>query len=354
METFELMHGAGLEQIIFFREDSVDLKAVVAIHNTLLGPAIGGIRVMDYPDQESMLKDATELAREMTLRTGLSDCDFGGGSAILCGNSRKGEAYFRAFGRFINRLAGQFYAIMEVGTDSKDLKHIKRETNYVLALPEAFGGIADPTSITAQGLLHGIRATAKIVFGQSSLENVTCLVQGAGRIGSNIVELLVQAKAKLLVSDKNYDRIKNIQDRYPEVSMVRPEEVVDTKCDLIVPCALGNLVNSQTVERLKCRAIAGGASNIIPDMETGELLHKHNILYTPHFLIDSGEVIQADYELKKRSRTLLQSAIGEIYGRTLELLESARENREPPVKTALRLATERFANIGSIGRRISI
>ncbi|NLI78385.1 MAG: Glu/Leu/Phe/Val dehydrogenase [Candidatus Riflebacteria bacterium] len=355
METFDVIRQGGLEQLIFCSDEAVGLKAVVAIHNTRLGPAIGGVRMLDYRSQDEVLHDAIDLAQEMTMRAALADCDLGGGAAIIWGAPEsKSEALFRSFGRTIQRLGGQFLATMEVGTDSRDLRHIRRETGYVYALPEAFGGIADPTEMTAQGVMHGILATAKVVFGKAGLDGVTCLVQGAGRLGSNLVKLLAAAKAKLLITDRNYDKIKNIQDAYPDITMVRPEEVKTTRCDILVPCALGNLVDRNGVERLRCKVIAGGASNIFPDVETGDLVHKAGIIYTPHVVIDAGELIQADHELKNLSKTLLERAVAEIYARTVTLLETAREAKEAPLRTAMRLAWDRLTAIGRIGQRHSL
>ncbi|NLI78389.1 MAG: Glu/Leu/Phe/Val dehydrogenase [Candidatus Riflebacteria bacterium] len=352
MDTFAIIKQGGLEQLIFFRDEAVGLRAVVAIHNTRLGPAIGGVRMLDYANQDEVLKDAIDLAQEMTLRAALADCDLGGGAAVLWGPPQaKTEALFRAFGRFVNRLGGQLLVTMEVGTDSRDLRNIHRETGYVYALPEAYGGIADPTQVTAEGVMHGIKATAKVVFGQASLEGVTCLVQGAGRLGSSLVKLLAAAKAKILITDRNYDKIKNIQDAHPDIVMLRPDEVRGAKCDIIVPCALGNLVDHRTIDQLRCKVIAGGASNILPDVEAGDLLLKRGIVYTPHFLIDAGELIQADHELKKLSTALLQSAVGEIYHRTVALLEAAREAKEAPLRAAMRMAWDRLTAMGRIGHR---
>ncbi|MBF0409898.1 MAG: Glu/Leu/Phe/Val dehydrogenase [Candidatus Riflebacteria bacterium] len=353
MHTFTSMKQSGLEQLVFFNEESVNLKGILAIHNSLLGPAIGGVRMMEYADEESMFKDAVDLAHEMTLRTALSDCDLGGGSAVLFGSPKdKDEAYFRAFGRLLNRLSGQFLVVMEVGTNSRDLMNIKRETDYVYALPEAFGGIADATEITAEGIMLGIKASVKQIFGNTSLDGLTCLVQGVGRLGSTLVRMLVDAKARLIVTDKNYDKIKNIQDKFPSVAMIQPGEIIDKKCDLIIPCAMGNLVTESNVDRLKCRIIAGGASNILPNADVADMLHKKGVIYTPHFIIDSGELIQADYEIKKRPKSLLGGAIQEIYSRTISLLEMSVERKEAPTRTALRLAGERLTKIAGIGKSV--
>ncbi|MBF0406607.1 MAG: Glu/Leu/Phe/Val dehydrogenase [Candidatus Riflebacteria bacterium] len=353
MQIFNSMKSSGLEQLIYFNEESVNLKGILAIHNTLLGPAIGGVRMMDYPDQETMFKDAVDLAHEMTLRTALSDCDLGGGSAVLCGKPEdKDEAYFRAFGRLINRLSGQFLAVMEVGTNSRDLMNIKRETDYVYALPEIFGGIADATEITAEGIILGIKATVKQIFGHTNLEGLNCVVQGVGRLGSTLVKMLFDSKAKIVVTDKNYDKIKNIQDKFPGVAMIQPGEIIDKKCDLIIPCALGNLITESNIERLKCKIIAGGASNILPDANVGDMLFKKGIVYTPHFIIDSGELIQADYEIKKRPKSLLGGAIQEIYGRTINLLEMASDKKEAPIRTALRFAGQRLTKVAGIGKNV--
>ncbi|HNV70230.1 MAG TPA: Glu/Leu/Phe/Val dehydrogenase dimerization domain-containing protein [Candidatus Ozemobacteraceae bacterium] len=352
MNTFDIMQHGGLEQIVYFHDESVALKAVVAIHSTQLGPAIGGVRMMEYASQSEVVKEAVDLAQEMTFRAALADCDLGGGAVVLWGNPKtKSEALFRSLGRFIRRLGGQFLAVMEVGTDSRDLRNIRRETDFVYSLPEAYGGIADPTETTAEGVLYGLKATAKTLFNQQSLAGMTFVVQGVGRLGSAVVKRLVAAKAKLVITDRNYDKIKNIQDVFPEITMIRPEEVLGTKCDMLVPCALGNLIDAGSIDRLRCKAVAGGASNIIPDLATGDELHKRGITYVPHFVMDAGKLIQADHELKKLSKPLLDSAVGEIYTRTVHLLETAREAKEAPVRTAVKLAWNRLSAIGQIGQR---
>ncbi len=354
MDTFDIIKKGGLEQLIFCHDEAVGMKAVVAIHDTRLGPAIGGLRIHDYHSQEEMVKDAVDLSMEMTLRASLAGCDLGGGAAIIWGSPQaKSEALLRAFGRVIKRLAGQFLVTTEVGTDGHDLYHLRRETEYTYSLPEGLGGIADPNAMTADGVFQGIRATAKVVLGKGSLEGVTCLVQGAGRMGSALVRLLAAAKAKLIISDRNYDKIKNIQDAFPEIAMVRPEEVRNTKCDILVPCALGPLVDRTSADSLRCKAVAGGASLFLPDLETGDLLHKHGVVYTPHFLIDAGELLQADHERRRQSAAQLRSAVAEIYPRTVALLEMAREAKEAPLRTAVRQAWSRLTAITRIGQRTS-
>ncbi|MFH0902500.1 MAG: Glu/Leu/Phe/Val dehydrogenase dimerization domain-containing protein [Pseudomonadota bacterium] len=355
MELFEAIKTGGIEQLMFFNEHSVGLRGVAVIHNTQLGPAVAGIRVMEYASEQAMIVDAIDLANEMTMRAALAECDLGGGSIVLWGPppAEKREAYFRALGKFLERLGGRVYGVMEVGTEDKDIRNVRRETRHVLALSRCYGGISDATQLTADGVLLGIKATAKSVLGAASLANLTCLVQGLGRLGRAVAAGLTAAKARLIVTDLSYDKIKAIQDANPESSMVRPEEVVATKCDILVPCALGNVVTVETAARLRCRAVAGGASNIIPDIETADALHQAGVVYTPHYIIDSGELLQADAELTGRSLELVERTVAEIYPRTLAVLETARDAKESPVRTTIRMANNRISAINSIGRHMA-
>ncbi|MFC1742722.1 Glu/Leu/Phe/Val dehydrogenase dimerization domain-containing protein [Candidatus Riflebacteria bacterium] len=350
MEIFTQIENNELEEMIFFHEKSVGLKGVIAIHNTILGPALSGVRMLPYKDSESMIKEAIQLASEMTWRSTLSGCDLGGASAILWGEPEKDkfEAYFRAFGRFLNRLGGRVYGVMDLGINQDDFHDIYRETGYVLALPESYGGIADAIKITTEGFMHGIRAATKFTFGTNEIGNITFLVQGVGRLGSTIVAALLKAGGRVIVTDTNYDKIKNIQDNHPDVTMIRPEDWHTRKCDIFVPCAQGNLMRPQIVDELKFKVIAGIAGNLIPNLKTIEHLHNKGIHYIPNFVIDAGELIQADHELNKRSVTLLPQALEKIYFRALNLLERAKESNAPPTHTALGIAKKRLQSIKKI------
>lgn len=353
MDIFEHIKSNGLEQLLFCSDESVGLRAIVAIHNTLLGPALGTVRMMEYPDQNAAVADAVNRAREMTYRASIADCDLGGASAVLWGNptTDKSEAYFRALGRFIERLSGQLYVVMGVGTDSTDVHHIRRETDRVLSLPEEFGGLADATKVSADSIMQGLKAVSRDLGSKSSLAGLSFLVQGLGRIGYALVERLAADGATLIVTDLNYDRIKGAQDRWPDVTMVRPDDAFDVRCDVIVPCTPFNVVTAEMAKRLKCRAVAGASAFIAPDPTIADDLHERGILYVPNFAIDCGEVIQADYDRKHLPVNRLTEAIEGVYRRTRRLLEEAKAKNETPLRTAVRNAQQRLTSIGNIGRR---
>ena len=354
MEILKGLRAANLEQLVFWRDPAVNLEAVIAIKSTQLGPAVAGIRMLDYADEQAMLTDAADLAHEMTLRAALAGCDLGGGGIVVASGPTgpvDREAYFRSLGRHIERLGGRLYGVMEVGTDTRDLRNVKRETDYVLALSVAHGGLADASETTADGVVAGIRAVVKHAFGASKLENLTVLVQGLGRLGLAVLKRLGEAKARVIVTDRNYDKIKNAQDAGANVTMVQPGDVLSTKCDILVPCALGNIVTGSNVSTARCRAIAGGASNVIPDVETADLLHKVGVLYVPHFVIDAGELIQADAERNGWSLELMRAQVDEIYGRTLDVLEASRDAKEAPTRTAVALAEQRISTMSRLGYR---
>ena len=353
MDMFTRLQNEGAEQLSFWRDSALGIKAAIAIHNTELGPAVAGVRVVDYPDEQAMVTDALDMAQEMTLRAALAGCDLGGGSIVLSSaptQELEREAFFRSLGRYVESRAGELYAVMEVGTDEMDMRNVKRETDYVLALPTAHGGIADPTQITADGVVLGIKAAVKHLHGEAKLANVTCLVQGLGRLGAAVTKQLAAAGARLLVTDLNYDKIKDVQDIHPNIGMVHPREVLGAKCDVLIPCAVGNIITRDTVEGVRAKIIAGGASNILPDFETADVLHQRGVLYAPHFVIDAGELMQADCERRRWSFELLQAKLGEIYGRTLELLEAAREAKKPPVRLSVERAEQRIAMMCKLRR----
>jgi len=354
VDFFTLIQNKGLEQLVFCHDEAVGLKGIIAVHNTVLGPALAPVRMLAYETEHDAVSDAVYLARNMTYRTAIADCDLGGGSCVLWADPRTGksEALFRAFGRFIERFGGRLFVTMGVGTGGPDMHNIMRETDKVLAQGTAFGGLADPVELTADGLMQGLKATARELSGSSaSLSGLTCLVQGLGRVGSAVVERLTEAGATIIVTDLNYDRIKNVQDRHPEVTMVRPDEVYDVRCDVIVPCAPPNATDGAAVDRLRCKAVAGASCFCILDLELADRLHERKILYMPHFVMDSAEAILADYERKRVPSARLAEAIEGIYRRSRNIQEEARERKEAPLRTSLRKAQERLNSIGSIGRR---
>ena len=354
LNFFKLISEKGLEQLVFCNDDSVGLKAIIAVHNTLLGPALAPIRIKNYSSETDAVSDAVNMAKHMTYRAAIADCDLGGASAVIWGDPETGksEALFRAFGRFIERFSDQLYVVMGVGTNASDLHNIKRETSKVLAQSTSHGGIADPTEITGDSIIYGLKATAKALTGKADLEGVSCLIQGVGNIGSIIVRKLTEAGAIISVTDTNYDRIKEVQDLNPEITMISPEETYKYKCDIIVPCAPPPIkIEKKHISKLKCKAIAGPSAFIISDLKIADELHKEGILCMPHFVMDSGEAIQADYELKGIQTARLEHAIKNTYRTMRNIQDEAVKSDESPMRTALRKAQHRLTSIGNIGRR---
>jgi leucine dehydrogenase len=353
MSTFELLskHGEH-EQVVFCHDKSVGLKAIIAIHNTALGPALGGTRMWNYKNEDEALVDVLRLSKGMSYKAAAAGLNLGGGKAVIIGDAKtqKTEGLFRAFGQFVNSLNGRYITAEDVGTCETDMEYIFMETPWVTGIPKDFGGSGDPSPYTAHGVLMGIKATAKEKFGTDDLKGVRVAVQGLGNVGTNLVRYLAEAGAKITVSDIDADKIKNHVTKY-DVKATTPDEIVFTECEIFAPCALGAVVNDQTIGKLKCKAIAGGANNILAEARHGDHLRELGILYAPDYVVNAGGLMNVFVELEGYSPERSFEKTRRVYDNCMKVFEIAKRDNIGTHLAADRLAEERMNTIGNLKRR---
>ncbi|MFH1311612.1 MAG: Glu/Leu/Phe/Val dehydrogenase dimerization domain-containing protein [Candidatus Eisenbacteria bacterium] len=350
MSIFELMEMHGHEELVFCYDRTTGLRAIVAIHDTTLGPALGGTRMWNYEDEGEALKDALRLSRSMTYQAAVADCDTGGGKAVLWGDPArdKSEAYFRAFGRFVEGLNGRFITYGDLGTDERDLRYVMRETDQIAPFVSHGAAMTDGAKITAYGVVCGMRACCKMVFGVSSLKGRRVAIQGVGEVGAHLARYLYDEGARLVLTDIVYDAMKRVQDDVPDVKIVRPDAILGCECDVLSPCALGGVINDITIEQLKCKIIAGAAYHVIESDLIGDLLHKRGILYAPDFVISAGELFQSAYKMTPVSQEEGLKRAEEIYDVMVRVLDRSIREEIPPYRAARKMAVERIEQMGRV------
>jgi leucine dehydrogenase len=350
MKIFEEMEKRGHEELIFNYFKDVDLKMIVTLHDTTLGKTIGGLRMNQYDSDMDAVIESLRLSQVMTYQGATTEIDSGGGNALLLGNPKtdKTEAYLRAVGRFVQSLKGRLLISPDLGTDAQDFIHIKRETDYTIFR----GAIEDKTKpaalITAYGLYWGIKACAKKIFGSSDLSGRTFAVQGLGTVGRNIVDYLKQEDTTIYVSDLVYDNIKEVEDKYPDVEVLKPDEILYRETDFLVPCAVGSIIDETNIDRLKCKVIAGSAYNIFSREELIEQIFQKGILYAPVFIIAAGDLFLLDKDLKLSGIEENLDRTKIIYDVLLDVLQRASDREISPYKLAKDDAMKRYSEIDRI------
>jgi leucine dehydrogenase len=350
MGVFDLMDEHGHEQVILCHNETTGLRAIIAIHDTTLGPALGGTRMWNYASEEEALRDALRLSRSMTYQAAVADCDTGGGKAVLWGDPfrDKTEAYFRAFGRFVEGLRGRFITYGDLGTTDRDLRYIARETDNVAPFVGAAEPATEGAKLTAYGVFCGMKACCKMVFGVSSVKGKRVVVQGVGEVGGQLARLLAAEGALLTVTDIVYDAMKRLQDQVPSVDIARPGEILDCECDIFSPCAMGGVVTGANVDRLKCRIIAGAAYDVLESDEVGDALHARGILYAPDFVISAGEIFQSADKMRPATEKEAIERAEEIFDVLVQVFERARRDKIPPFRAARKMALERIEQVGRV------
>lgn len=341
MEVFEMMDKYGHEQIVFNYDKVSGLKCIIAIHDTTLGPALGGLRMWPYKSEEEALFDVLRLSRGMTYKNAAMGLNLGGGKAVIIGDPRKdkSEELFRAFGRFVESLGGRYITAEDVGTSTDDMEIISRETSYVAGRASTSG---NPSPMTAFGVFKAMMASAKEVFGTDSLEGLTVAVQGVGSVGFNLVQRLIEAGARVYVSDIFPDKVE----KAVEIGAIAvpPEKIFEQECDIFAPCALGGIINDDTVPRLKAKVVCGSANNQLLEPRHGKALSKRGILYAPDFIANGGGVINVAEELSRdgynQERALAK--VSAIYDILLKVFRIAREKGIETYEAADLLAEERI------------
>ncbi len=350
MAVFDLMDEHGHEEVMFCYNSTTGLRAIIAVHDTTLGPALGGTRMWNYKSEAEALKDALRLSRSMTYQAAVADCDTGGGKAVLWGDpfKDKSEAYFRAFGRFVEGLRGRFITYGDLGTTDRDLRYIRRETDHVAPFVTTTTGASDGARVTAYGVLCGMKACCKMVFGVSSVAGKRVVIQGVGEVGRQLARYLSREGATLAITDIVYDAMKRVQDEIPEVDIVRPEELFDCKCDIFSPCAVGGVINRGNIDNLKCKIVAGAAYNVLESDEIGDLLHSKGILYAPDFVIGAGEIFQSADKMRPATEKEAFERAEEIFDMLVRVFERARRERIAPFRAAYKMAGERIEKVGRV------
>lgn len=353
MGPFEMieMHGEH-EEVVFCHDKNVGLKAIIAIHNTALGPALGGTRMWNYKTEAEALTDVLRLSKGMTYKAAAAGLNLGGGKAVIIGDSKtqKTEGLFRAFGQFVNSLNGKYITAEDVGTAEKDMEYIYMETPWVTGIPKDFGGSGDPSPYTAHGVFMGILATAKEKLGADSLKGVRIAVQGLGNVGYHLVKYLVEDGAIVTVADIDSERVKKCTDQFKATS-VSPDKILFTDCDILAPCALGAIVNDQSLGQLKCKAISGGANNQLAESRHGDHLRELGILYAPDYVVNAGGLMNVFVELEGYSPDRAFDKTRKVYDNVMNVFQIAKRDQISTHLAADRMAEERVKTIGRLKQR---
>lgn len=336
------------EQVLFCHDRPTGLKAIIAIHDTTLGPALGGTRMWPYASEAEALNDVMRLSRGMTYKSSLAGLDLGGGKAVIIGDSRtqKTEAMFRRFGQFVDSLNGRYITAEDVGMSTTEMVNVQKETKYVAGLPEEMGGSGDPSAVTAYGVFCGLKAAAKTAYGTDDLSGRKVAVQGAGNVGRGLVGHLVKDGAKVFLTDIHDEKLAAIKAEYPDITLVKPDEIYDLDMDIYSPCALGATVNDDTLKRLKCSVIAGAANNQLADESIhGKAVMEKGILYAPDFLINAGGIINCSWERRgyNRKAALLQTE--EIHTTALRIFKASTDLGIPTYLAANQAAEHRISSM---------
>jgi len=348
VKLFDLMQEQGHEQVVFWSEPTAGYRGIIAIHNTTLGPALGGTRFWNYASDEEALIDVLRLAKGMTYKAAVSGLNLGGGKSVIIGDPRvsRREMIFRAHGRFVDSLKGRYITAEDVGTSVEDMDYVQMETRFVAGVA---GGSGDPSPVTAYGTYRGIKAAAKERYGSDDLNGLTIAVQGTGHVGYYLCEYLHEEGAKLIVTDIDDARVQRVVSQFGATA-VKPDEIYGVKAQIFAPCALGAVVNDKTLPQFKFDIIAGSANNQLHQERHGDALQEMNILYAPDYVINAGGLINVYGELNDWSADRARRKAGEIYDTLLQLFELAREQGIPTYEAADRLAERRIEQVGTIHR----
>ncbi len=348
MEIFSLLKEHDHEQLLFCHEPSIGYRGLIAIHNTTLGPALGGTRYWKYETESAAVIDALRLSKGMTYKAAVAGLSLGGGKSVILADGQVGdrEAIFRAHGRFVETLKGRYITAEDVGTSPADMDYIHLETTHVVGLQ---GRSGDPSPVTGYGVYRGMKASAKWKFGSDDLSGRTVAVQGAGSVGYYLCKNLAQEGAKLVITDINKQKVDRICDEFG-ARAVKPDEIYAQEADIYAPCALGAVINDTTIPRFRCKVIAGGANNVLAEPRHGDELEKRGILYAPDYVINAGGLINVNSELENWSAERALKKAGEIYDTMLRVYELAKEERLPTYVAADRLAEKRVAMMDKLKR----
>lgn len=344
MDIFKYMTEHGHEQLIFRHDQQSGLKAIISIHDSSPGVALGGVRYKAYASEEEAIIDALRLSEAMTYKFAGAGLNHGGAKAVIIKHEgiRSRKEVFKSFGRLVESLQGRFGTGEDVGTNPEDMAVIATETKHVFGIPEALGGEGDPSPITALGVYQGIRAGLEEAFGSDRVAGKVIAIQGCGNVGRHLARYLHEQGGRLVVSDLLEEQAQQTAKEF-NATVVNPEQIYEVACDVFAPCALGAILNDRTIPRLKCRIVGGGANNQLSDAVDGRMLHERGILYLPDFIINAGGVIFLTHGLRGRSRAESLEETKNIYHTLKNLIEISKREKIATSEAALMLARRRLA-----------
>lgn len=353
MGVFSMVEETGHEQVLYGHDSKSGLRTIIAIHSTALGPALGGTRFYPYESEEQALQDVLRLSRSMTLKAAAAGLDLGGGKAVIIGDPRhdKNERLWRAYGRMVDSLNGRYITAEDVGTTALDLAMVRRETRWASGVPVEEGGSGDPSPATAIGLLAALKALAEFLWGSADLHGRRVAVQGVGKVGYHFTGLLLEEGVEVVVTDVYQPAVDRTVEDFG-VKAIGLDEIMTVDCDVFAPCALGAVLNEESIPKLNCEAVAGSANNQLDKEEDASLLAERGILYAPDFLVNAGGLINVFEELNGYSELRAMHHVEAIGQRTLDVLTAAKERGIKPQDAAMQLANERIDAISDL-RRLS-
>jgi leucine dehydrogenase len=339
---FDLIAQHGHEQISFASDRRSGYRGIIAVHNTILGPALGGTRFWDYESDAAAFIDVLRLSRGMTYKAAVAGLNLGGGKSVILGDYRteEREGIMQAHGRHVDSLQGRYITAEDVGTSTSDMDFVRQETTRVVGLK---GRSGDPSPVTAFGTYRGMQACAKFRYGDDSLEGKTIALQGCGHVGYFLLKHLHEAGAKVVVTDIDAEKVKQCQEEFGATA-VSPSEIYGVEADIFAPCALGAVINDETLKVLKVDIVAGAANNQLAEERHGDILDERDVVYAPDFVINGGGLINVNAELEGWSLETAHQKVSEIYDTVHNVLEIARDEGMPTYRAADRLAERRIAN----------
>ena len=334
------------EQVSLCFEPSSGYRGIIVIHDSTLGPALGGTRFWNYASDREALIDCLRLARGMTYKAAVAGLNLGGGKSVIIGDNKttRREPVFRAHGRHVQALGGRYITAEDVGTSTTDMEYIKAETDHVTGL---IGKSGDPSPVTAFGVFRGIKACARHRYGTDSVSGKTIAIQGCGNVGYYLAQLLHQESARLIVTDIDAARAKKVASEFG-AQVVAPDEIYGVKADIFAPCAMGGIINDDTLAKLQVEVVAGGANNQLAEERHGDALEARGITYAPDYVINGGGLINVNAELQGWTMERARNKAGEIYDTILRVFEIAAEEGIPSYRAADRLAEQRIAAIAKV------
>jgi leucine dehydrogenase len=346
------MNEYNHEEIVFCQDRDSGLRSIIAIHDTTLGPALGGTRMWPYKSEAEALEDVLRLSRGMTYKSAAAGLNLGGGKAVIIGDPQrdKNEVLFRAFGRFVHGLNGRFITGEDVGTEVNDMVWVRMETPWVLGIPEVLGGSGDPSPVTARGVYFGLKACCEAVFNTPSITGRKVAIQGVGHVGYYLAEFLHKEGAQLFVTDIRPDRVQRCVKEFGAEG-IAPDRIYDVDAEIFAPCALGAIINDETIPRLKFKIIAGGANNQLADEHKhGRILTEKKILYAPDYVINAGGLINVANELEGYHREKALKEAENIYNTLKKVIEIARKENIPTGEASNRFAERRIEEVAKLKR----